>query len=266
VTAPIILHHDADSPGSIRARKAMALKSLVWKSHVLDGDAAERWRRAVGTPTALQLGAEFHVGAEAILDLLEEVSPDPTFFPNGNRGMPLALAFWSAEFYRIGSAKLAAADERGAIEATISQAGLIERQLADGRDYLQGPLPGIADLEAYSAISALARRGLDCGPLFAACPHIRGWHDRLDALGEGEPDSIGLDECRAALKTAAGDAEGLTTGAKRSRLRCLGEDLWVEVNGLRRPDDHIEAQLGHPDFGALRVRYLAAFVEIAQAS
>lgn len=76
-------------------------------------------------------------GAAAILLYLEASLPEPGLFPNGNIGMPLALLYWRR-------AMSAATAENTA--TLMANARLVTRQLDDGRSYLQGDQPGLADL------------------------------------------------------------------------------------------------------------------------
>lgn len=81
------------------------------------------------------------VGAAAICLLLEAAVPEPSLFPNGNIGMPVALLHW------LQSMKKATAQNEETLKAN---AFLIARQLEDGRPFLQGSSPGLADICAAS--------------------------------------------------------------------------------------------------------------------
>ncbi len=76
-------------------------------------------------------------GAAAIILYLEASITDPSLFPNGNMGMPLALLHWRDTM------KSSDKSDDSKLEAN---AQLITRQLADGRLFLQGSQPGLADI------------------------------------------------------------------------------------------------------------------------
>lgn len=124
---PIILHHHAPSAASVRLGKIMALKGIAWRSCRLgnpkseDGPLAMILAGKMGHPV-LQNGPTFWVSSLAVIEAIEELYPKPTLFPNGNRGMPLALSWWSDEVSAQASAEQVAA-----------HAALIARQLADGK-------------------------------------------------------------------------------------------------------------------------------------
>ena len=125
---PIILHHDEGTAGSARLRKIMSLKGLSWGSCAL-----ANWRAAEGPLSAILSGASGHpvlqkrstfwVSGLAAIEALEDLFPEPTLFPNGNRGMPLALSWWSNDLA-----------EQASAEQVAAHAALIARQLADGHD------------------------------------------------------------------------------------------------------------------------------------
>ncbi len=79
------------------------------------------------------------IGEAACIIVIEDTIPNPSLFPNGNKGMPMALASWrdkvtngiGAEFYK-------------------AQASLVMRQMVGGRPFLQGQHMGLADIQAGS--------------------------------------------------------------------------------------------------------------------
>lgn len=100
------------------------------------------FHRAQGSTSAeptLKWGASTIIGLEAAALGLELLAPTPGLFPNGNAGMPIALMHWR-------HAMLSCDDSQKRATNLL----LIERQMADGRDFLQGHKAGFADLCAYS--------------------------------------------------------------------------------------------------------------------
>ncbi len=76
-------------------------------------------------------------GMAAALLVLEASAPTPSLFPNGNIGMPLALLHWRSSMMNTSPADT---------DIIQSNAELVARQISDGRDFLQGNEPGLADL------------------------------------------------------------------------------------------------------------------------
>lgn len=112
-------------------------------------------------------------GAAAVLLALEAGVPTPSLFPNGNIGMPLALLHWRAHMASI------APSSAGILQAN---AELVARQMADGRPYLQGNAPGLADICAGSWIMP-KQNTLSSNKVLDA------WLKRLTTLAESGPES-----------------------------------------------------------------------------
>jgi len=112
----------------------------------------------------LLIGKEGASGWVAALDLLEKVRPEPSLFPNGNCGMPIALSFWSDH-------AITKTSESGNFSP---YAELISRQIADGREFLQGDAPGLADIESYVAVSGARKEDLPA--------LVSAWRERMTKL------------------------------------------------------------------------------------
>jgi hypothetical protein len=103
-----------------------------------------------------------------------------------------------------------------------AHAALLEAQLADGRAFLAGPSPGLADIQAYpfvwmarGAFTDLAAQLLD------DLPAVVAWEARMKTLGEGRRRPIAtaeaLAEASAAVPAAIAkvdprDPQGLRAG------------------------------------------------------
>jgi len=111
------------------------------------------------------------MGPAAACLYLEAIIPTPSLFPNGNMGMPLALLHWWQSMI-----KLPAGNEA----VLIANSLLISRQMKDGRPFLQGPSPGLADISAASW----------CIPhqhLFENDTSLSLWIERMQTLTSGRP-------------------------------------------------------------------------------
>lgn len=123
--------------------------------------------RLLGT-CPFMIGSDFvAVGPIAILDLMEKQTLVDTLFPNGNRGMPLSLLTWADAASKSGDKHQEQA------------AGLIHRQLEDGRLFLQGARAGLADA---AALGALTRHGEDSINSDCAGAAVKTWISRLEEL------------------------------------------------------------------------------------
>ena len=181
----LILHISAPSRAALLIRKVMALKGCP--HGLIEG--AEALDPGPGHTVSLQWGRRVFVGPVLATIAIDGAWPAPTLFPNGNRGMPLALDFWSET----------AAGAASRPRALAAHAGLIARQLADGRAFLQGDAPGLADAEAWSLL-AFCRHAARSESLLAA------WQARMTALGSGAARDVDAELCAAQAPDAAAQA------------------------------------------------------------
>lgn len=150
-----------------RISLALAIKGLSFRTSSLTklnkNETARSKLIELDFPLLL-FGKEGACGWVAALDLMEKAKPEPSLFPNGNRGMPIALSFWSDH-------AATKTSENGNFSPYVE---LISRQIADGRRFLQGDAPGLADIESYIAVSSAAREDLPA--------LVSGWRERMSDL------------------------------------------------------------------------------------
>lgn len=124
---------------------------------------------APGNPTLSWQGGQADGTAAALL-VIEASVPSPSLFPNGNIGMPLALLHWRSSMMNTTPADT---------DIIQSNAELVSRQISDGRDFLQGSKPGLADL--CSASWLIPRRDA----LTSGHPLV-SWFHRMNELEKPE--------------------------------------------------------------------------------
>lgn len=187
-----------------------------------------------GTPV-LQVGAEVFIDSQLIARELERIQPSPTLFPLGG-GLELALVRWSDAFFRsalkivlsIGLAQWPKEfrDDRQYLfpdidfesvggEAAHSRsqfrahAALLDAQLDDGRQFLSGAAPGLADVQAYPFVWMARGAFADvASELLSGFPSLAAWETRMQALWVVERQSI-----TAASALAEADAARAVTPA-----------------------------------------------------
>ena len=104
-----------------------------------------------------------------------------------------------------------------AAEQTYAQMVLAEDMLADGRSYLMGAAPTLADCAFYNPVWFIKERlgGGKAAPPLDRLPRIVAWSDRMKAFGQGTPVDA-LDVAKAAAPAAtevdAADPSGLKAG------------------------------------------------------
>lgn len=303
----LILHHYDASPFTQRALRMLGLKGLAWRSVQMPmmppkDDLVALTGGYRGTPV-LQVGAELYVDSQRIARKLEELHPSPSLFPPGEAGLQLALVKWSDQFFRTGLRLVlgALADQwpepfRRDREhlfpdidfATVgaesahwrsqyrAHAWLLEQQLADGRPWLAGAAPSLADIHAHpfvamlrGALPAVAAELLDD---FAA---LGAWERRMQEIGEGRRTEIDVATAHAVARAASvpwtvdvdpRDAQGLPAGITvevqpddTQRGGSTGELVILRPNevAIRRSDERVGTVIVHFPRLGYRVRPVA---------
>src|SRR5882762_2027415 len=233
----LILHHYPNSPFSEKVRIAFGIKQLAWRSVQIPV--------IMPKPDLMPLTGGYR--KTPVLQV-EKRAPRPPLLPLDRAGEARALAmwvdrnvFWSAvgvvmgaigdrlpeAFHKDRSAfsgrpfDVARLKEMAPLAAdqTYAQLALVEDMLADGRSYLMGTVPTLADCALYNPVWFLKER-LGAGkavPPLDRLPRIVAWSERMKAFGNGTPTDMtpaeALDIAKAATAAAtevdASDPSGL---------------------------------------------------------
>jgi glutathione S-transferase len=187
----------------------------------------------------LQIGADIYCDSQLIMRELERRHPTPSFYPAG-RGAADGLAWWAEKTTfspaaGILFAKKPEALPEGFLEDRAKFSGRnidpaammaavpnlldqlrahfdwLDQMLADGRSFLQGPAPSLADLAAYHPIWFLRQNfGSTAAPL-DGFPRLIAWAERIAAIGHGRRSPMtsqeALDAARAATSIASVTAD-----------------------------------------------------------
>ena len=252
----IILHQFAGSPVSEKVRVALGIKKLAWrlveiprvppKPDVMPLTGG--YRR---TPV-LQIGADIYCDSKCILRELHRRHPKPDFFPGNSEGATWALGRWTDDLFDTGARLTLGASADQLPEAFMqdrarlflgqtwdiagikegvsheaaqmrAQFGWIDRQLADGRAYLPGGVPGLMDAICYYLVWYIRGRWQGGPALLAQFPKLEAWEARVKAIGHGRPTPITAEEAIEVARTAetttpergdAGDPQGLKPGQR----------------------------------------------------
>jgi glutathione S-transferase len=250
----LILHHYPTSPFSEKVRAALGFKRLAWRSVEIPVIMPKPdlmpltggYRR---TPV-MQTGADIWCDSQIILREIERRHPRPSLLPPGHEGAAQALAFWAdrnvfwtsvgvvigeiaesmpAAFHTDRAAfsgrpfdpsrlKAAQPVARDQLHAQLAWA---EAMLADGRSFLLGATPTLADFALYNPVWFVrARLGPQTPPLDRV-PLLSRWAERMASIGTGTPSPMtaaeALDVARDAVPAPARgvdpqDPSGLEVG------------------------------------------------------
>lgn len=247
----IILHHYPRSPFAEKVRLALGLKGLEYASVTIPAwmpkpdllPLTGGYRR---TPV-LQVGADVYCDTRLILRVLERICPTPSLFPDGTEALATMLG-WGIEkaifnpIIRIvvgltgHTYKRELIEDRGTFfgfslehednlrqqavltDHVATHLAVLAGMLADGRNFLLGPLPSAADLSAYHPLWHLRRAGgmeaaqAEVLRLLPALPALFPWMDRVSAIGHGVPREMdGAEALRIAAAAEPAELEPAST-------------------------------------------------------
>lgn len=293
----LILHHYDFSNFAEKARLMMGFKALAWRGVEIPPIAPKPkltpltggYRR---TPV-LQDGADVWCDTRLIARELERRVPQPSFFPQKTAGAAEAIAWWAEQQFMRPVALYVSginadhmpeglhADRarvhglpQPSIEAVRKaatrnlhlvrpQVRWIAGMLADGRDYLLGDTPCIADFATYHVVWFFRGRHIDCRQELAAYPRLLAWRDRMARIGHGVRTDITADEALAVARHAApatprpsSPQEGDPMPGQSARVRPNDNARdWVEGQVTYIDADEIALLRQDPEVGDVTVHF-----------
>jgi len=293
----LILHHYDFSNFAEKARLMLGFKGLAWRSVEIPPIAPKPkltpltggYRR---TPV-LQEGADVWCDTRLIARELERRVPSPSFFPAKTSGAAEAIAWWAEQQFMRPVALFVSgvnadhmpeglhadrAKVHGlplpSIEAVRKaatrnlhlvrpQIKWIADMLADGRPYLLGDVPCIADFATYHVVWFFRGRHIDCRHELEPYPRLLAWRDRMSAIGHGKRIDITADDALAVARAAkpapprpSQPRDGDPNPGERARVRPSDNARdWVEGQ-VAFIDAHEIALLHHDaDIGDVAVHF-----------
>jgi glutathione S-transferase len=210
----------------------------------------------------LQIGADVYCDTRLIAITLEVLHPLPTLFPQGDRGLSLALTAWSdRSFFEPGAGLSMGLNSRGLPQAVIddrkaffnfmdfdaleedipylatqfrAQADLVNEQLFDGRKFLLGDRPGLADINAYFPLwMARANFAALAAEMFLPFTGLLAWEERMRGVGHGQRMEISASHAHAVAREATPQSAGGVDEADALGLQ-QGEQVTVSADDYGR--------------------------------
>lgn len=229
----LILHHYDGSPFSEKVRLILGYKGLAWKSVTVPvmlpkPDVVALTGGYRRTPF-LQVGADIYCDTALMCRVIDTVAPQPPLYPVAASGLQNILAqwadstlFWTAIPYTMQPAGAAhmfrgappeflkafgadrAAMTQGLRRATVPDAaaqllsyfGWLEAELGDGRAFLLGAKPCIADFSVAQSVWYI-RRAPPVASVLAPFPRLIAWYERVAAFGHGSSEKMSSTEALA---------------------------------------------------------------------
>ncbi len=261
MTSSIILHHYGTSPFSEKVRVAFGIKGLPWQSvkipPMMPKPDLTALTGAYRKTPVMQVGADIYCDTQIILREIERRHPAPTLFPGPAKGLAEGVAFWADHqlfqasvaiaFGLMGEQlpdafledrakfsgrsidrsklKMQAAVMNGPLRAHL---GWIEDALHDGRKFLFGDQPSLADLAVYHCVWFVRDRAkaTDLSDYTA----LNVWADRMKAFGHGNPNEL---DSKAAVEIAKNATPAPLPGGVAENVMGLTAGAMVSVT----PDD-----------------------------
>ncbi|BEP42434.1 glutathione S-transferase family protein [Variovorax sp. 375MFSha3.1] len=236
--ADLILHHYLTSPFSEKVRLILGAKKLPWKSvfipPIMPKPDVEVLTGGYRKTPFLQIGADIYCDSALIADVLEHLRPEPTLYPEPEKGMSRILAqwadttlFWAAMAWNLqprGAAEVFAkappeaakafGEDRGKMsagnmtrlrpaDATSAYKSYLRRlsDMLDEKPYLLGEVPSIADFSAYHPLW-YTRRIESVRTILDLTPAVIDWMDRMAAIGHDVPEKFSSEEAIAVAKAS----------------------------------------------------------------
>ncbi|MDO8837941.1 MAG: glutathione S-transferase family protein [Parvibaculum sp.] len=259
----IILHQYDISPFSEKVRVVFGIKGLDWfacdEPVIMPKPELVALTGGYRKIPVMQIGADIYCDTQIIIRELERRFPKPSVFVGGDKGLGWGMGLWTdrsffmaavavifgnapdamGEDFKADRTKLMGrpfdteAMKAGAplmAEQLRANFGWLEEQLADGRKFLMGEAPGIADANAYYNLAFIRWIVPAAMKSAEAMPHLAAWEKRVKAVGHGNRQEISreaaLDIAKAATSTETvtadpGEPNGLKPG---DRVTVMADD------------------------------------------
>jgi glutathione S-transferase len=236
----LILHHYPNSPFAEKIRAILGAKQLTWRSveipRIMPKPDVIALTGGYRKTPVLQIGADIFCDTTRIAYELDAIAPKPALFPPEHALSAERLAQWSdTVFFQIAVALVfqpsvlatanlggTAADTKAFIEdrvamrkgatlrrVTIEEARSAVRkllaelaaQLGDGRSFLLGDAPTIADFSFYHCIW-FVQRVPEIVQMLAPLVRVQRWYERVVAFGHGTPTDLSSTDAIAIARAA----------------------------------------------------------------
>jgi len=293
----LVLHHYDFSNFAEKIRLILGFKQLAWRAveqpPILPKPKLVPLTGGYRRIPVLQEGADLWCDTRLIAQELERRVPEPTLFPAASRGHAEAIAWWAEHQFMRPMALFVSGinadhmpdglhEDRArlhglpppSIEAVRKAAErnrhLVRPQLAwladmldDGRPYLLGSAPCIADFAAYHVVWFLRGRHIDCRAELDPYPKLIAWRDRMAAIGHGTRNEMPPDEALALARNATPAASppsrpqaGDPRPGQHARVR-PGDNArdWVEGEVVHINAEQIALRRRDPELGEICVRF-----------
>ena len=233
MTHELILHHYDLSPYAEKIRLCLGRKGVPWRSvqapMVMPKPDLVELTGGYRRIPVLQVGADVYCDTHLIARVLDELHPSPPLSPPGQETIERALSryaetsfmmvvlalfgigdFFPKEFVEdrkktmvppgmdLDRTPMLLPTKLAQLRANLDE---LERQLADGRPFLLGAEPSLADFSAVHPVFFMQGHPRTAA-LLSALKQVPAWAGRVRALGHGEPRPLDSSEAIAIARAA----------------------------------------------------------------
>jgi len=303
----LILHHYWTSPFTEKVRLALGLKGLSWRSveqpTIMPKPELLPLTGGYRKIPVMQIGADVYCDSQCILRELERRHPSPSLIPDGAQATHYGLSFWSdrvlfqaavavifgqmadsvpKEFIEDRSKLSGRAFDPEQMKAAVplmkeqlrAQLDWLGAQLADGRAYLLGSQPGLADFTTHHSIWFLQTFHPPSAELLQPHKGVLAWAERVKAIGYGKHAPMERSEALAIAKasepaTAPGIEPGEPNGWRvGDRVAVMADDYGRDpIAGeiVRASAQEIAIRRRDPEIGNVVVHFPRAGFLVVRA-
>ena len=257
--ADLILHHYQNSPFSEKVRLVLGMKGIAWQSVIVPAvnpkpDVLALTGGYRRTPF-MQIGCDVYCDTALMCRVIDRWHPEPALYPAATAGLAEIVAewadsalFWSAVPFTMQPAAIghvlpgatpevlkAFGVDRAAMNPNFrrptptdsaahvqTQLARLEALLADGRPFLLGAVPCIADFSAAQSVWFM-RLAPPVATVLEPLKKVCAWCERVQAFGHGQPSKM---TSAQAIVIAASSAPVVPSFEAEAGL-ALGDDVTV---------------------------------------
>lgn len=263
----ILLHQYDSSPFAEKIRVCLGIKGLAWGSVdepvIMPKPELVALTGGYRRIPVMQIGADIYCDSQLIVRELERRFPEPTMFPASDSGLIQATALWTdrvvfqaavaiifgglgdkvprafikdREALRGGSFDTAAmgAAVPHMTEQLRAHVALISDQLADGRLFLTGERPGLADANSYYNLWFVRSAYPPAASAFDDLPRLGTWLERMRAIGHGHRVEV----TRAEALDIALSSEPIAGTVATRDAKFEGQQVTVAADDYGRDEIH----------------------------
>ncbi|MGI1679342.1 MAG: glutathione S-transferase family protein [Cellvibrionaceae bacterium] len=236
----IILHNYEASPFAKKIRAILGLKKASWSSveipRIMPKPDVVALTGGYRRTPIMQIGADIYCDTALISQKLDQIFPENTLYPNEYLAAAKSMAYWAdnvlfqhtvpVAFQKEvmiqtfgGNVEMmkAFASDRADMSKNSPRRRILpeeahlmfdrflqdlDAQLSDGREYLLGDKPSIADFSVYHALWFVKSKPI-ITEKFIGHNHLLRWMDTIDALGEGNVTVISSSDAIAIAKQSS---------------------------------------------------------------